>query len=89
MNISESAKETLQAMIKENGADGVRVEAAGQGCCGPQVGLSLEGAQENDEIQWISDIQVAIDPQVKDTVENITLDKEDDQFVLLGLESCQ
>ena len=88
MKITEEAKLTLEKVIDENGVEGIRVQSVSGGCCGPQISLSLDAAKASDSIQTINDIRVAIDPEVKDLVEEITLDKQDDQFVLVGLDSC-
>ncbi len=88
MNITEDAKLTLVQLIKEQDANGIRVHSVGGGCCGPQIGLSLHDAQDSDVVQEIDDIKVAIDQEIKSMVEGITLDKQDEQFVLLGLDSC-
>ncbi|WP_281975074.1 iron-sulfur cluster biosynthesis family protein [Halobacillus litoralis] len=88
MKITEEAKQTLEKLIEENGAEGLRIQSVSGGCCGPQIGLSLEAAKESDYIQEINDIRVAIDQQVKGLVDEITLDKKEDQFVLVGLDNC-
>lgn len=39
MKITESAKEVLVNTMNENQAKGIRFYFAGQGCCGPQLGV--------------------------------------------------
>ncbi|WP_027953780.1 MULTISPECIES: adhesin [Halobacillus] len=92
MKITENAKSTLQGMIEENGAEGVRFYSMGDGCCGPQLGISLDGPEENDVVNDMDGLKVSIDQDVKDTVDGLTLDQEDTpegaQFVLLGMDQC-
>ncbi|WP_082232730.1 adhesin [Halobacillus massiliensis] len=88
MKITEEAKGTLINLLGEQGAESVRLFSAGGGCCGPQIGLSLESAQDTDKIKEVNGIQLAIDPQVEDLVKEVTLDKQGEQFVLLGLSNC-
>ncbi|WAA09569.1 HesB/IscA family protein [Fervidibacillus albus] len=90
MNITEKAKNKLQIIMEEKGAEGIRFYSIGSGCCGPQLGISLGAPLENDIVEEINGIQVAIDQDVKDTVEGLTLDEDDTgtQFVLLGMNQC-
>ncbi|WP_404450680.1 adhesin [Virgibacillus necropolis] len=88
MNITEKAKETLHNIFEERGGEGIRIYSAGAGCCGPQIGLSLDSPEEADVIKDVNGVRVAIDQEVGSSVDDLTLDKEGDRFVLLGLDSC-
>ncbi|WP_346274896.1 iron-sulfur cluster biosynthesis family protein [Halobacillus naozhouensis] len=88
MKITEDAKQTLSKLIGEKGAEGIRVHSVGGGCCGPQIGLSLDQPEESDTVEDVNGIRVAIDQQVKGTVDQVTLDKNGEQLVLLGLDNC-
>ena len=92
MNISEKAKTKLQEFFTENEAEGIRFYSMGAGCCGPQLGISLDAPEETDTIEEINGIKVAFDQDVKDSVEGLTLDDEETpegtQFVLLGKDQC-
>ncbi|UOR13160.1 iron-sulfur cluster assembly accessory protein [Halobacillus amylolyticus] len=88
MKITEEAKQTLTKLIGERGAEGIRVHSAGAGCCGPQIGLSLDHPEETDRVEEVNGVRVAIDQQVMSTVDEVTLDKDGEQFVLLGLDNC-
>lgn len=92
MNITEKAKTKLQSIFAENGVDGIRFYSMGAGCCGPQLGISLGSPEENDMLEQVDGIKVAIDKDVKDTVEGLTLDEDETpngpQFVLLGMDQC-
>lgn len=90
MKITVEAKQLLENVLTENGAEGIRLYSVA-GCCGPQYALSLDAPQENDKVETINGIKVAFDSQVNST-EELTLDKDESQngegLVLLGASSC-
>jgi hypothetical protein len=90
MKITDGAKQLLENILSDNGADGIRLYSVA-GCCGPQFALSLDAPQETDKIETINGIKVAFESQITAT-EELTLDKEDNQegsgLVLLGASSC-
>lgn len=90
MKITDRAKQLLENVLSENGAEGIRLYSV-SGCCGPQFSLSLDAPQESDIIKTINGIKVAIDSQITVT-EELTLDKEENPegagLVLLGANSC-
>lgn len=90
MKITDAAKQLLENVLTENGAEGIRLYSVA-GCCGPQFALSLDAPQPNDMIETINGIKVAFDSQINAT-EELTLDKEESQngegLVLLGASSC-
>ncbi|MBT2601118.1 MULTISPECIES: adhesin [unclassified Oceanobacillus] len=93
MNITNEAKLKLEAIFQEQGAKGIRFYSNGAGCCGPQVGLSLEEPQDTDIIQEINGVRVALDQELEGSVKELTLDNDEtpegSQFVLLGMnQSC-
>jgi len=76
MIITNEAKQYIQAMLEEQQAKGLRVYAVEGGCCGPQIGLSLEIQEESDTVSVINEISVAIAPQAKELISDLTLDFE-------------
>ncbi|MEG9298052.1 adhesin [Mangrovibacillus sp. Mu-81] len=90
MNITDGAKQLLENVLSERGAEGIRLYSV-TGCCGPQFAISLEAPEESDSIQTINGIKVAIDSEITAT-EELTLDKEENQngagLVLLGASNC-
>lgn len=76
MNITNEAKQYIQAMLEEQQAKGLRVYAVEGGCCGPQIGLSLDMPEESDTVSIINEISVAIAPQAKEIISDLTLDFE-------------
>jgi copper transport protein len=51
MVITDQAKQALQDILKEHGKEGIRLYSAGGGCCGPQLGLSLDGYLQRRSIK--------------------------------------
>ncbi|WP_407974737.1 HesB/IscA family protein [Bacillus altitudinis] len=93
MNITNEAKKMLEDVFAKQGAKGIRFYSEGTGCCGPQVGLSLDNPAENDTVQEINGIQVAIENTVLSATEGLTLDVQESPqgagFVLVGIDnSC-
>lgn len=92
MNITEKAKSRLQVIFEEKGVEGIRFYSMGSGCCGPQLGISIDNPAENDIIEEVNGIKVAIDKEVKDALDGLTLDNDEtsdgSQFVLLGTDQC-
>lgn len=76
MNITNEAKEYIQSLLKEQQAKGLRVYAIEGGCCGPQIGLSLDMPEKLDVISVINDVQVAVARQAEEFVKSLTLDFE-------------
>jgi Fe-S cluster assembly iron-binding protein IscA len=85
MKITEVAENKVLEMIKENGAQGIRFYFAGQGCCGPQLGVSLDSPETTDKVLMINKIQVAMDERVQDMTDNVVLDFSEGGLVLSGL----
>ncbi|HBU82419.1 MAG TPA: adhesin [Paenibacillus sp.] len=92
MVITDGAKAYIEGMMKEAGVHTLRFALVGGGCCGPSYQLGLTDPLENDVIQEINTIRVAVDPEIETTVESITLDVEryDDGLglVVSGGSSC-
>lgn len=90
MKITDEAKQMLEQMLSENGAQGIRLYAV-QGCCGPQYALSLEPPQPSDTQRVVNGISIAIDQTINAT-EGLTLDKEENEkgpgLVLMGANNC-
>lgn len=85
MLITDTAKEMLINAMEENDAKGIRFYFVGQGCCGPQLGLSLDAPEENDVIKEVNGVQVAVDQRVLNMAEEVTIDLQDGSLALIGL----
>lgn len=75
MNISEKAKNYLLQAMKENNASTLRFYGIA-GCCGVNLGAGLQAAEENDSVEQVNGIQVAIHPDVKNLLADVTVDVE-------------
>lgn len=75
MYITNEAKEYIQAFLKEQQAGVLRIDAI-EGCCGPQLALSLDSPEESDTVSIINEISVVIAPQATELISNLTLDFE-------------
>ncbi|WP_433743696.1 adhesin [Paenibacillus amylolyticus] len=92
MMITDGAKTYIEAMMKEAGVHTLRFAMVGGGCCGPSFQLGLADPAENDVVQEINSIRVAVDPEIVAAVESITLDVEQSAdgpgLVISGGSSC-
>lgn len=75
MDITNEAKEYIHSLLEEQQAKGLRIYAI-EGCCGPQIGLSIDMPEESDVISVINDVQVAVARQAEEFVKSLTLDFE-------------
>jgi iron-sulfur cluster assembly protein len=90
MQITDQAKQVLVDILKEQGAEGLRLSSVA-GCCGPQIAISMDEPEPSDNIQTINGIRVAIDPDMTATQElTIDLEKtpEGEGLVLIGAGNC-
>ncbi|MGD6819156.1 adhesin [Metabacillus sp. 84] len=85
MEITNEAKQQLILAMEENQANCVRIYFMGQGCCGPQIGLGLDEPNQDDQVYQINGIQIAIDQLAADAAKDITLDFQENGFMLIGL----
>ncbi|WP_374097343.1 adhesin [Jeotgalibacillus sp. JSM ZJ347] len=92
MNVTPSAVAFLKSVVEDKGAEGIRFFKAGEGCCGPSFGLGLDSSQESDQIHQLDGLQLAVDAELKGSVDAITLDVEETpegpQIVMLGGNAC-
>lgn len=91
MMITNGAKQYIQSILEEQKADGLRIYAVA-GCCGPQIGLSLDAPEATDEVADINGIRTAIAPDAKDAAGSLTLDfdtqGEQSGLVMVGASNC-
>ena len=73
MMITNEAKQYIQSILEEQKAEGMRIHAVA-GCCGPQIGLSLDAPEATDEVMDINGIRMAIAADAKEATNNLTLD---------------
>ncbi|MCA1060470.1 adhesin [Rossellomorea aquimaris] len=90
MNITDQAKQVLSEVLREQGAEGIRLSSVA-GCCGPQISVSMDDPEPTDHIESINGIRVAIDSSMQGT-EALTIDVETtpqgEGLVLIGANQC-
>jgi Fe-S cluster assembly iron-binding protein IscA len=78
--------------MNQHDIKGIRIFMAGAGCCSPKLGLNLEEPSANDVVEIINGIQVAIEQDILNNTQTITLDfRETDSgsgLVMLGDDNC-
>lgn len=88
MKITDTAKATLEKILNEKGAEGIRLFKE-TGCCGPQIALSLDEPKTSDRIEEVNDIRIAYDVELSTSdSEQLTLDTDATGLVLIGGGSC-
>lgn len=75
MIITNEAKQYIQSILEEQKSEGMRIHAVA-GCCGPQIGMSLDAPEATDEVLDINGIRMAVAPEAKDLADSLTLDFE-------------
>jgi len=92
MIITDSAKMYNEKMMEENKETNLRFTFEGDGCCGPNFGVTLSEQQEDDRVEIINGIDVSVDKRVVDAIKDITLDFEGTEneggLVLQNNNSC-
>lgn len=88
MQISDKARDILKDILAERKANGIRVYFGGYGWGGPQIGLALEEPEEEDHVVVINEIQVAIESEIVDYTEGLSLEYDEyrEGLVLMGNE---
>lgn len=76
MDISNEGKAYLMQVIEESDIKTLRFYGI-EGCCNINLGVGLEEAKPTDLVSIIEGIQVAIDPLVKEHLEDVTIHAEE------------
>ena len=77
MKITDQAKEYIQQAMQENHISTLRFYGI-PGCCGVNLDVSLQEPEENDVIESINGVKIAIHPDVKEQLEGVILEIEED-----------
>jgi iron-sulfur cluster assembly protein len=77
MNITEEAKKYLQQAMQENQVSTLRFFGI-PGCCGVNLGVSLQEAEENDVLEQVNGLQMAIQADMKERLSHVTIDVEEE-----------
>lgn len=93
MKMSPEGKQFIQQALAQ--ADGATLRFYGvAGCCGMNLGAEIAKAKEEDTVQMIEGIEIAVDPQIAEQLTDVTIHAEEENgelgLVLLGYEqtSC-
>ncbi len=77
VTVSERAAKEIQGVLTQETEQfvGVRLQAMGGGCCGPQYGLALaKGPEEGDVVVESSGVKVFVNPQDQALLQGVKLD---------------
>lgn len=73
--VTEKATEMVKEFFKsQEGVSPVRIFIAGMGCSGPQLGMSLDDATENDEVFEEAGFTFLVEKQLLEQAKPIKLD---------------
>ncbi|AWE07509.1 Fe-S cluster assembly protein HesB [Lysinibacillus sp. 2017] len=93
MKMSPEGKQFVEQVIEQ--VEGATLRFYGvAGCCGMNLGAEIAQAKEEDSVQTIEGIEIAVDPQIAEQLTDVTIHAEEENgqlgLVLLGYEqsSC-
>lgn len=91
--MSPEGKQFVEQVLAQ--AEGATLRFYGvAGCCGMNLGAEIAQAKEEDTVQTIEGIDIAVDPQIAQQLSDVTIHAEEESgqlgLVLLGYEqtSC-
>lgn len=76
MNMTEKAKEYILNAMKESNTDTLRFFGI-SGCCGMNLAVGLEPAQDGDQIEIVNDVKTAIMPEMVKELQGVTINIEE------------
>lgn len=76
MNMTEKAKQYILSAMKENNEDTLRFYGI-EGCCGMNLAVWLMPAKEDDLIEIVNDVKIAIMPEMAQDLQNVTINVEE------------
>ena len=92
IQITDAGRAHIEEILKQHHAECIRVVFAGQGCCGPKLGLSLDEPHSDDIVQVINQIKVAIEKRVVPHTNGLSLDFQNTEarsgLVMIGQSKC-
>ena len=93
MKMSPEGKQFIEQVLAQ--AEGATLRFYGvAGCCGMNLGAEIAQAKEEDTLQTVEGIEIAVDPQIAEQLTDVTIHAEEENgelgLVLLGYEqkSC-
>lgn len=76
MIISDAARDALLAIMNDEGVETISLVAVGESCCGPQFGLTLDTPADDDVIEEINGVKLAMNPSYKEQASDLVLEAE-------------
>lgn len=93
MKMSPEGKQFVEQVLAQ--AEGATLRFYGiAGCCGMNLSAEIAQVKEEDTVQTVEGIDIAVDPQIKEQLTNVTIHAEEENgqlgLVLLGYDqtSC-
>lgn len=87
MKISSEGKNYLNQVLEDAEVKTLRFFGV-QGCCGMNLSVALDAAQETDSVQTIEGINIAIDSSIESQLTDVTIHAEEENgeigLVLIG-----
>ncbi len=87
MKMSPEGKQFVEQVLAQSEGATLRFYGVA-GCCGMNLGAEIAQAKEDDTVQTIEGIEIAVDPQIAEQLIDVTIhaEEENDQLglVLLG-----
>lgn len=80
LTVTDSAIQQLQVLVRgqDDATKGLRIFIEKGGCAGMQYGMSLDHAQEGDQLFERGGVKVIVDPESAGYLEGATVDYSDD-----------
>ncbi len=89
LTVTDNAVERFKKMLQENSGEncGIRIFAAGGGCCGPSMAMDMaEKAESGDETIDVSGLKIFLDIEAGKLLGGATIDYSDQQgFIITGM----
>lgn len=87
MKMSPEGKQFIEQLLAQ--AEGATLRFYGvAGCCGMNLGAEIAQAKEEDTVQKVEGIEIAVDPQIAEQLTGVTIHAEEENgelgLVLLG-----
>lgn len=76
MNMTDQAKDYIKQAMHANNVSTIRFYGIA-GCCGMNLGVALQAAEENDILEEVNGLTVAIQPNMKEQLNVVTIDVEE------------
>ncbi|KOP70221.1 Fe-S cluster assembly protein HesB [Lysinibacillus sp. FJAT-14745] len=87
MKISPEGKNYIEQVLADSGVKTLRFFGIA-GCCGVNLGVGIEAPTEDDAVQTIEGIEVAIHPDIAPQLSDVTIHAEEENgelgLVLVG-----